>query len=138
MPPAARRIGCKRRGLAIWVYGPLLPDTLALIAAWGFTYDSDLLSWLKIILKGEPRMGTGHTSRKTNEQMLYGISGAGPKRADRGVREAILGPRTQHSEKPETAMVALEQLFGEVRRLEVFALKHRDGGAAGHQQLCRV
>ena len=112
-------------------------DTLALIAVWGFRYDSDRLSWLKTTLKGEPRMGTGHTSRKTNEQMLYAIKGAGLKRADRGVRQAILAPRPQHSEKPEAATAALEQLFGSVRRLELFARKHRDGRTAGAIS-CRV
>ena len=127
LPPADRRTAAKDAGLAMWVYGPRLPDTLALIEAWGFAYDSDLLSWLKITKRGEPRMGTGHTSRKTNEQMLYAIKGAGLKRADRGVRQAILAPRVQHSEKPEAAMAALERLFGPVRRLELFARKHRDG-----------
>ncbi len=79
------------------------------------------------------------TSRKTNEQMLYAIKGAGLKRADRGVRQAILAPRTQHSEKPEAAMAALERLFGEVRRLELFARKHRDGWTCwGNQLPCRV
>ena len=132
-------LAAKDAGLAIWVYGPRLPDTLALIDAWGFTYDLDLLSWLKTTLKGEPRMGTGHTSRKTNEQMLYAIKGAGLKRADRGVRQAILAPRMQHSEKPEAAMAALERLFGQVRRLELFARKHRDGWTCwGNQLPCRV
>ena len=125
--PPIGELAAKDAGLAIWVYGPRLPDTLALIEAWGFTYDSDLLSWLKPTLKGEPRMGTGHTSRKTNEQMLYAIKGAGLKRADRGVRQAILALRTQHSEKPEAAMAALERLFGPVRKLELFARKHRYG-----------
>jgi N6-adenosine-specific RNA methylase IME4 len=78
-------------------------------------------------------MGTGHTSRKTNEQMLYAIKGAGLKRADRGV----FAPRPQHSEKPEAATAALEQLFGSVRRLELFARKHRDGRSAGAIS-CRV
>jgi hypothetical protein len=47
------------------------------LALWGFHYKSELLFWLKVDKDGKPFMGTGHTSRKTNEQMLYAIKGKG-------------------------------------------------------------
>ena len=90
-------LAAKDAGLAIWVYGPRLPDTVALIAACGFCYDSDLLSWLKTTLKGEPRMGyRSHQPEDQRAGALYAIKGAGLKRADRRARQAILDPRTQY------------------------------------------
>lgn len=67
------RLAAKDAGLAIWVYGPRLPETLALIDAWGFVYSSDLFSWPKITGAGAPRIGTGHTTRKTSQEMLYAV-----------------------------------------------------------------
>jgi N6-adenosine-specific RNA methylase IME4 len=130
--PALRRLpigdlAAKDAGLAIWAYGPRLPDTLALIEAWGFRYNSDLFSWLKTTKAGQPRMGTGYTSRKTSEQMIYAIKGAGLRVLDHAVSQAILAPRAEHSAKPEAAFVGLERLFGPVRRLELFARQHRPG-----------
>jgi N6-adenosine-specific RNA methylase IME4 len=123
-------------GLGIWVYGPRLPDALTLITEYGFHYDSDLLSWLKVDKKGNPRMGTGLTTRKTNEQMLYAIRGKGLKVVDHSVRQGFLAPRTEeHSEKPDIAMESLERLFGPVRRLELFARKHRKGWTGWGNQL---
>jgi hypothetical protein len=60
-------LAARDAGLAIWVYGPRLPDTMALIEAWGFTYDSDLFSWLKIT-RGASRASAPATppARRTN------------------------------------------------------------------------
>jgi N6-adenosine-specific RNA methylase IME4 len=73
--------------------------------------------------------------------VLLAIRGAGLKRVDRGVPQAILAPRGKHSEKPEAAMAALERLFGDVRRLELFARRYRDGWTCWGNQLvqpCRA
>jgi N6-adenosine-specific RNA methylase IME4 len=67
--------------------------------------------------------------------MLYAVKGAGLKRADRSVRQAILAPRMRHSEKPDAVMLALEKLFGPVRRLELFARRHRPGWTCWGNQL---
>ena len=122
-------------GLAVWVYGPRLPDALTLIAAWGFRFKSDLLTWLKVTRKGEPAFGTGHTTRKNTEQLLYATRGDGLKVVSHSVRQSILAQRVRHSEKPEAAVVALEQPFGPVRRLELFARRHREGWVCWGNQL---
>ena len=81
-------------------------------------------------------MGTGYTTRKTNEQMIYAIRGKGLKVFDHSVRQGFLAPRTaEHSEKPDIAMESLERLFGPVRRLELFARKHREGWTCWGNQL---
>jgi N6-adenosine-specific RNA methylase IME4 len=106
--------------LAIWAYGPRLPDTLVVIGAWGFRYVSSGLVWVKIANSGCIHFGTGYYTRKTAELLLLAKRGAGLERRDRGVSEVLLAPRRQHSRKPDEAAERLERLFGPVRRLELF------------------
>lgn len=49
-------------GLAMWVYGPRLPDALKVMRAWGFEYKSDLLTWIKIVWPGIPHRAIRPTS----------------------------------------------------------------------------
>src|SRR3954451_22187702 len=51
--------------LAIWDYGPLLPQVLRVIEAWGFTYQSELLVWVKTTRSGKLATGTGYTTART-------------------------------------------------------------------------
>jgi N6-adenosine-specific RNA methylase IME4 len=107
--------------LAIWVYGPRLPDTLAIIAAWGFTYVAKGFCWEKITHTGQPRMGLGHTTRKVTEDCLLARRGKGLRRCDRGVSELIRAPRREPGRKPEEVRHRLERLYGDIRRIELFA-----------------
>lgn len=112
-------------GLALWVYGPLLPQAFDVMNGWGFTYKSDLFTWEKVTRTGDPAFGTGYYTRKSTEQLLYATRGDGLKTIDRGVPQCIRAPRQEHSRKPDEVFDALERLFGPVRRLELFARTHR-------------
>jgi N6-adenosine-specific RNA methylase IME4 len=121
--------------LAMWVYGPRLPDTLALIAGWGFTYVANGFTWVKVTGQGKLHFGTGYYTRKGAEQLLLAKRGNGLKRHDRGVHEVILAPRREHSRKPDEVAEGLERLFGDVRRLELFARTPRPGWTSYGDQL---
>jgi N6-adenosine-specific RNA methylase IME4 len=116
--------------LALWVYGPMLPKAFGVMTRWGFTYKSDLLTWLKCTQAGEPACGTGYYTRKNTEQLILGTRGRGLRRIEHGIRQSILAPRREHSRKPDEAYEALERLFGPVRRLELFARERRSGWEA--------
>jgi len=121
-------------GLALWAYGPMLPEALELIARWGFEYKSDLFTWVKTTAEGTLAFGMGYLTRKCTEQVLYATRGRGLKRINCGVSQAILAPRREHSRKPDEVFEALERLFGPVRRLELFARHSRsDWDAWGNQ-----
>jgi N6-adenosine-specific RNA methylase IME4 len=122
-------------GLAMWVYGPRLPDALALMASWGFTYKSDLLTWIKTTKTGKLAFGTGYTTRKNTEMMIYGTLGRGLQVVDHGVSQALLAQRREHSRKPDEAFAALEKLFGPVSRIELFARHRRAGWEAWGNEL---
>jgi N6-adenosine-specific RNA methylase IME4 len=108
--------------LATWSYGPRLPDTLELVAQWGFTFVSIGLVWIKIsAITGRVHFGTGYYTRKASEILLLAKRGKGLPVRDHGVCEVLFAPRREHSRKPDEAYVALERLFGAARRLELFA-----------------
>jgi N6-adenosine-specific RNA methylase IME4 len=70
-------IMAKDAAACFWVYEPPLPDTLKVIEAWKLTYKTALLAWTKITAAGQPRMGTGKTTRKTTENMRLATRGHG-------------------------------------------------------------
>jgi N6-adenosine-specific RNA methylase IME4 len=53
--------------------------------------------------------------------------GKGVPIRDHGVDQRVFAPRGEHSEKPDEAYHALERLYGDVRRLELFGTKLRRG-----------
>ena len=113
--------------LAIWDYGPLLPQVLRVIEAWGFTYQSELLVWVKTTPSGRLATGTGYTTRKNTELVLSATRGRGLEVVDRGVSQCFLAERREHSRKPDEAAESLERLFGPVPRIELFARRKRPG-----------
>ena len=59
--------------------------------------------------------------------MLLFKRGRGLPVIDRGVSQALLAERREHSRKPDEMYRALERLFGPVRRVELFARHKRPG-----------
>jgi MT-A70 len=116
-----------RRWAALRVYGPMLPQGIELMKCWGFTYKSDLITWVKTTSKGKLAFGTGYFTRKGTEQLFYGTRGRGLKRVDSAVRQCLLAERREHSRKPDEVAELLERLFGPVRRIELFARRMRPG-----------
>jgi N6-adenosine-specific RNA methylase IME4 len=130
-------IAAPNAGLALWVYGPLLPEALEVMRGWGFHFESDLITWIKITKTGKPASGTGYTTRKNTEMMIYGTRGAGLKVVDHGVCQSLFAERREHSRKPDEAAEKLERLFGPVRRIELFARHERLGWATWGNELKR-
>lgn len=107
--------------LFLWATVPLLPEALAVMAAWGFTYKS-ASTWVK------DKAGTGYWVRGVVEALLIGRRGDVPAPAPGeqfpGVIEA---PRGRHSEKPAIFAEHIERLFPNVPKLEMFARTSRAG-----------
>jgi hypothetical protein len=57
--------------LFLWATGPMLPQALSVMAAWGFDYKSQCI-WLK------DRIGTGYWFRNRHELLLIGTRGTIP------------------------------------------------------------
>jgi N6-adenosine-specific RNA methylase IME4 len=131
-------IAAQDAGLALWVYGPMLPEAIELMHRWGFTYKSDLIDWIKTTPTGKLAFGTGYYTRKGREQLLYGTRGRGLKVFDRGIPQCLVAERREHSRKPDEAADALERLFGPVSRIELFARRRRPGWEAWGNELPEI
>ena len=120
--------------LAMWINGADLDGSLQVVKAWGFRRASQGLTWNKLTKGGMRRMGLGHRTRKTGEWLALAIRGKGLRRADMGVQDGfgepmddVFSQRRENSRKLDEAYVALERLYGDVRRLELFGRRDRPG-----------
>jgi len=129
-----------------WVYGPrrqagrearFRVALEQIIRGCGFGYSTESLCWIKVAEIGTGEMtgwirpgglpSTGKTTRKGVENMLGAKRGKGIPIRDHGVDQRVFAVVGEHSEKPDGAYRALERLYGDVPRLEIFATKERPG-----------
>lgn len=81
--------------LYLWAVLPLIPEALAMVEAWGFTYDT-MLTWCK------PGLGLGGGWRGNTEHLIVarrGWSSVNPTCADCGGRAR--GARKCHCKEPQ-------------------------------------
>lgn len=117
--------------LWLWCTNPMLPQGLAVLQAWGFTFKT-AGHWCKRTKHGKLAFGTGYVLRSAGEPFLIGTLGK-PK-TSRSIRSVIEGPVREHSRKPDEAYAAAESLVPSVRRLDLFSRQARPGwDAAGDE-----
>ena len=139
--------------LWLWATHPMLPEALAVMAAWGFTYKSGGV-WCKRTVHGKDSFGTGYTFRNSSEPILIGTRG-NPKTA-RDIRSTVAtyggafaaepgdtwpdtvvtieAPVREHSRKPDIAFETAERLVPACRPLELFSRQSRRGWASWGDQ----
>ena len=111
----------------LWVTDPLLSRALEVVRAWGLTYKTVGFYWTKHKPSGAEHLGGGYYTRANPEQCWVLTRGKGVSRADRAVMRLLAAPVRAHSEKPDQFYAEVERLFGNVRRVDVFARRKRDG-----------
>jgi N6-adenosine-specific RNA methylase IME4 len=129
-----KAVAAKNAHLFLWTTWPHLPQALDVMKAWGFTYSSGFLTWVKLnprsademfLVPGHFHVGMGYTSRKNSEILLLGRRGA-PKRLSKSVRELMIAARREHSRKPDETFARIEA-YCEGPRLEMFSRQSRPG-----------
>ena len=111
--------------LFLWATPPALPEALELVGAWGFIYTTFGFTWIKTTKAGEPKMGMGWHTRANAEVCLLAKRGK-PRIQARDVRQVIMAPPREHSQKPDEQYARIERLYGGPY-LELFARYRRDG-----------
>lgn len=114
--------------LYLWVPNALLPEGLRVLAAWGFTYKSNLV-WHKIRKDGGPDgRGVGFYFRNTTELILFGVRGKDARTLAPGRRQVniIKSRKREHSRKPDEAYALIESC-SPGPFLEMFARGSREG-----------
>jgi len=138
------RLAAPDCALFMWVVGSHLVEAIELAAAWGFSFKTDAFYWLKQRLIGadqidlftgdipEPRISMGYWTRKQVEPCWLFTRGS-PKRLAKGVRQAIVEPRREHSRKPDCQYDRIEALVAGPY-LELFARTTRPGWSSWGNQ----
>ncbi len=121
--------------LHLWTISSHMDQALELGAAWGFTFKSLGLVWVKT-QKGDPetpKMGMGKWFRQEAEVCLLFTKGK-PGRTGMGVRQVIMEPAREHSRKPDAGYERVEALSGGPY-VEFFSRSDRPGwDAMGDQK----
>ena len=87
----------------LWVPNALLPEGLAVLAAWGFAYKSNLI-WHKVRKDGgSDGRGVGFYFRNVTEIVLFGTRGRNARTLPPGRRQVnlIATRKREHSRKPD-------------------------------------
>jgi N6-adenosine-specific RNA methylase IME4 len=114
--------------LYLWVPNALLPEGLAVMAAWGFQYKSNIV-WHKVRKDGGPDgRGVGFYFRNVTELILFGVRGRNARTLAPGRRQVniIKSMKREHSRKPDEAYEVIEAC-SPGPYLELFARGPRPG-----------
>jgi len=96
--------------LYLWVPNALLPNGLAVMEAWGFTYKSNIV-WHKIRKDGNSDgRGVGFYFRNVTEIILFGIKGQNNRTLAPARRQVnyISSMKREHSRKPDEQYKVIE------------------------------
>lgn len=123
--------------LFLWVVQPMLPEAMSVIESWGFAFKTVAFCWVKMPARWDPRQfsfvpnkpkqGLGYHTRSGMEQCWLAIRGKGYKRQSQNVQQVLHSPIREHSRKPDEFAQRIEQLVGDVPRIELFARSRRPG-----------
>jgi N6-adenosine-specific RNA methylase IME4 len=114
--------------LYLWVPNAMLPEGLAVLAAWGFTYKSNIV-WHKIRKDGGPDgRGVGFYFRNVTELILFGVKGKNARTLAPGRSQVnyLATRKREHSRKPDEQYEIVEAC-SPGPFLELFARGRRKG-----------
>jgi N6-adenosine-specific RNA methylase IME4 len=97
------RVAAPTSHLYLWVPNALLPDGLAVMGAWGFTYKANIV-WHKIRKDGGPDgRGVGFYFRNVTELLLFGVRGPNARTLAPGRTQVnfLATRKREHSRKPD-------------------------------------
>ncbi|WP_374308502.1 MT-A70 family methyltransferase [Methylocella sp.] len=98
-----RDVAAETAHLYLWVPNALLPEGLAVMAAWGFKYKANII-WHKIRKDGgSDGRGVGFYFRNVTELLLFGVIGKNARTLTPGRRQVnmIQTRKREHSRKPD-------------------------------------
>lgn len=140
--------------LAMWWVPPMPLEAIQLAEAWGFKVKNMcLFSWHKLnklaekhidtalsapwpkltatdilaLVNEQTRMGLGNYTRSNVENVLVAVKGKGLPRLQADIKQMVMAPIGEHSVKPAEIREALEKLYGDVKRIELFSRSDAEG-----------
>jgi site-specific DNA-methyltransferase (adenine-specific) len=113
--------------LFLWATWPNILEAFKVIEAWGFTYRTEAWTWVKAKRSGFGfHFGMGYYSRANTEPCLLAVKGKMPVVAH-DIMGLIYHPVMEHSKKPNDQYRKIEALYPDMKYLELFARRKREG-----------
>ena len=113
--------------LFLWVTFPMLKEGLEVMNAWGFKYKTCGFNWIKLNKNGKPFFGIGSYTKSNSELCLLGIKGKGLPILDNTISQIVMTEKDKHSKKPSEVRDKIVQLYGDRKRIELFARNKTPG-----------
>jgi N6-adenosine-specific RNA methylase IME4 len=123
------RVMAEPAHLYLWVPNALLPDGLRVMAAWGFTYKSNIV-WHKVRKDGgSDGRGVGFYFRNVTELILFGVKGSNARTLAPGRTQVnfLETRKREHSRKPDEIYPIIESC-SPPPYLELFARASEQAG----------
>ena len=130
------QVAAEQAHLYLWVPNALLAEGLQVMAAWGFTYKTNLI-WHKIRKDGgSDGRGVGFYFRNVTEMILFGVRGKNFRTLAPARRQVnyIASRKREHSRKPDEQYCLIESC-SPGPYLELFARNSRKGWASWGNQV---
>lgn len=126
--PVSSKVATDDAILFLWATSPKLAEAMRVIESWGFTYRTCMV-WVK------DKIGMGYYARQKHELLLIATRGNPPvpPPAARPV-SVIEGAREKHSAKPLAFAYAIERMYPELPKVELFCRSPRTGWAVWGNQ----
>ena len=116
------RICAEDCALFMWATDSHIKDAIKLMEAWGFKYITVAFVWAKQTKNGKKVSNLGAWTMKNCEICLFGTKGRMKKhKKSNSVMQLFCAERTKHSKKPDCVYSFIEQMFGDLPRIELFA-----------------
>ena len=112
----------------MWTTDAHLPSAIEIMKAWGFKYKTIAFVWEKQYANGNAVNMMAPWTNKCYEICLFGTKGAMTKHlGSNRISQKVVTVRGTHSSKPEEVAHRIEQMFPDLKKIELFARRHRPG-----------
>lgn len=123
-----KRITEKDCAIFMWTTDAHVKQAIKLMEAWGFKYVTIAFIWAKTTKNGKQVSNLGAWTMKNCEIVLFGTRGAMLKyKKSNKVKQLFYAERREHSRKPGCVRKFIEELFGDIPRIELFARETAQG-----------
>jgi len=114
--------------LFLWSTDAHIEDAIQTMRSWGFKYVTVAFVWEKLTSTGKTVANLGAWTMKNYELCLFGTKGGMLKHKQvNNIYQKVAAERTKHSKKPNEVRKRIEDLFGDLPRIELFAREKTDG-----------
>ena len=122
------RIADKDCAIFMWTTDAHIEEAIRLMKSWGFKYVTIAFIWSKVTKNGKQVSNLGAWTMKNCEICLFGTKGRMLQyNKSNSVKQLFQAERTERSKKPDCVRAFIEELFGDIPRIELFARQQAEG-----------